>query len=312
MFNKITKKGDFMFNKIIMMLLIAIQFAVADVVVSERVQTFLDKKDRKGLVTYQSSANSLQEKKLGNVAVALEKRGIAFPNNGDKSYKDDEKSRYLAIDKFNGAVTYIDNKLDGLADQDRADTSKLRQIANGLLVEILGEESKQYRFINNAYEYIITKDDMKEKLNFITYRYVRVLDERLVLSSENYVLFTLGKNGTPSEIRVAAPNFLKEDNVKKGISVKSSSKYVERRIRDDIVPSYYRPVVNSNLKSIKISRATESFFPVTKGNRTFLIPHFSFVTELLFENGESFPQEIHIPVDIRYIENVNPNDILDL
>ena len=285
----------------------------ADMKLSTKANNLFNRTDRTQLAIYKAVPRGFSINKAKSVVKFLENKKVSLPEenlvDGIYSYRNTANSQYLSLDSKNSTITFIDNKAEGLNDEDIKNQDKLLQIADGYVEQLMGDEAKDYKFINNEFEYFSDWErKIDNRLFSVSFRYVKKLDGRLVLGNTNYILITLGKNGTPGFVKIVNPQFEKVNNVRRAIAMKSMPKYLQRYLNRDIYVQGSNGKKGS-ISSTTVKDATESFFLIHVGKAEYLFPHLSFITKDQLENGEIATNQIHIPLDVDFAGNVDKEDV---
>ena len=283
---------------------------------SEKANKIFNNINDKQISIYKVTPRVYSNEKVKSFVAFFKNKGIDLQDasmlNGGIQYNNNAKSQQLWIGSDDGAVTYLDNQIETLTDEDVANQASLRRIADGYIAELEGNYGANYQFVNCEFGYYADREkSIDKKLSSFAFRYVRLLDGRLVLGNTDYCIVSLGKNGTIGYVKIVNPELTKERNVKQEIAMNKMQKYLDRHLNSN---KYKRGVdgCDTLINSVSVQQSTPSFFAIKVGNENYLIPHLSFITEAEIADGTKAIREVHIPVDAEFSSNVDGEDIVQL
>lgn len=281
---------------------------------TEKTEKYLMNAKNKQPYIYEILNRNFTEQDMNFHSALLEKKGAVWNlqevKDGIHFFRNTRKKQFLVHDGSKSLIYYSNGSVKGLNDIDLGDTAKLRKNPDQFLLEILGNEAVDYKFVNCEYEISCTDDNPVRQLDYITYRYVKVLDNRLILDNTNHVRITIGNNGQISRFEAIVPKLKKHKMIKRELNASKISKYLYKHLNSY---KYTHTPSDEKIdwKEIKICDGTDSYIASNHGTKKYLIPHVTFFTKNIFANGDSTKSIIHLTMNAEEIPNIGKDDIIE-
>lgn len=204
-------------------------------------------------------------------------------------------SERLTYSEPKSQYTYRNRHVRELSEYDRADTAGLRMKAREHVAALLGQRSEDYVLRNREIETMAVRGG-DEVISRIGYRFVRVIECRMILGNASHIRLFLGRNGNICHFLMNDPELVKIGTIHRKITVRAARKAALQIVNDR---SYVKSILTGYGEPYKVSflRADPSYFRLRDESGSLLIPHFSFVTRNELEDGRSVTAFINLPAD---------------
>ncbi|HAJ79850.1 MAG TPA: hypothetical protein DCO75_08765 [Fibrobacteres bacterium] len=244
----------------------------------------------------------------------IKAEGFIAANRSEDSNRviinDTSLTQQFAYVKSVSTYQYINNKVGGLTDADLADTSKLKVQADNALSNLCGVQAENYQFINKEIEWRVTELDTNKRINSIGFRYVKIIDGRVILGTTSHIVITLGQNKRIKRFILTDPDLITIGNVQRQIKTSAMNKYLNNHLASEgYNKNFHGEKININETTVKW--ASTSYFPIKKGNDLILVPHISFYSEDSLEDGKMLKREFHLVQDADRMANCDAQDVMD-
>jgi len=178
--------------------------------------------------------------------------------------------------------------------------------ANNIKNEIAKKFAVEFKFVNNEYDWIMTADG-KEVLTYVGYRYVRVLDSRLVLGTVNQLIITLGASGNVKSVRFSNPSITEFKKVNKMIKKNVSVKRLENQLMTE--NSINDPIEGLiKVTDFVADQLTDSYIVDQQAGVNVLLPNLTFYGNLTYTNGKVSESHVNLKLDGDSVSNLDETD----
>jgi hypothetical protein len=267
------------------------------------------KTDGGELWIYEISNNELTDKDVFDVVNRVNRNCINKGIENNKIfYKSNDKKEFLIYDPKKSFYTYR-NRNVGYLEKNSQDSTFLRNRADEHFKNILGSKAKDYVFLNNEYD-IIRWADAPDKNNIvkITYRYVRKLDNRLLVGGTNYIRITLGGKGELAGFDFEEPILKKLKKLNKVLKYAKIEKYLDKHIESE---EYNQIPADAALEwtKVDVKNGAFAYFEEARGDKKVLVPYVSFYSKNNL-NGNEIMTFINLTQDAECIPDINTDDFV--
>jgi len=221
---------------------------------------------------------------------------------------------HLTFDSEYNSITYSNNSIGVLSEEDVEDTSYFRILSKQYVDKITGKVSDKFVFVNCHYEYYVSNIDKKEdgseanpRLAYITYRYIRKLDGRHIVGTTNSVEITMGKNGEVCSMKYIDMKLVKAYQIKMKLKSNKVFEYLDKKVKNDKF-NKFPDGENAQWKQVDVISSTLSYNLHKGSDGDYLIPFVTFYSLNQREDDEIMPSYIHIPLSMEMYDNAQEDD----
>jgi hypothetical protein len=308
------KNGKIAFSFLMAAIIAVNSWASATVNVSAKARSYLDnaKNVRPALYEIQSKIFT-----AGEVQAHLDcmtSRGFSWnineTVNGSVMYRNETRGQYLIHDPKTSGCSFWNREVPPLDRNTAVDTTALQAKADGFLQDFLGADAANFKFVNKEYQFGGTAADPAKRVEYLAFRYVRVLDGRLVLDNTCQARITVGDKGAISRFDIRTPRLVKSKDLTKELKAGSIGAYLTNKINSD---KYSHTPDGETIawKSVNVVDGTASYFSEIRGSKRYLIPSSTFYAINQFQDDKTIGSTINISMDGESIPNVKDEDVID-
>jgi hypothetical protein len=245
----------------------------------------------------------------------LKSLGFSYSKKQDTGktaiYKNESSGQYLSYSPYNSEYFYYDPKMGRFTEKDRADTNQIRSMADKYLKGLLGEDSKNFRLQDKRLRYMAGRGDTMPKLCNVTFRYVRVLDGRLITGRTNHIMIRLGQDCQLSQFQINDNNFEKVRDLDMKIKNSAMPKYLADHVSSKEYSSAPYNGIEHPIKNTSIIKGREAYYEQKIGESDYLEPCISFSSTDTLLDGSAIDREFRLTVDAAKIPNITEKEFID-
>lgn len=214
---------------------------------------------------------------------------LASETSTEKRFLSTDSSRILFYEKSNGRFSFFDNGLAVL----EATTSEIeaKQKAMLFLSKLIGAEAKNYLIVNQEIEYHATRTSIPHTA-FVTYRFVRYIDQRPIVGNRCMVRITLGAQCCLKEFSIDVPALIMERKATRKLSRLAASETLLSQIRNRSVSIFGKE--GQGIRRTTVHRIVEAYYPVEQNGIARVLPCFTFTATHSYEDGRTLAREHHL------------------
>jgi hypothetical protein len=274
--------------------------------VNPSLSALLKNQKAKGLATYQIIPNPISEQEMTEIATILSETGFSWQEkvSGDKrlSYLNKDKNQYLSYGEENGEYAYENGQIEPLHGDD---TIYLKAVAKRYLQRLRPSDASEYVLSNLEYEYSATSNNPNQfNLDYLTFRFVRVIDGRKILDNTNHIRICLGSKGAIRQMIMTVPTLKKIGKLQQQLTYDATSQILSSRLDKRIKDG----VFGSRKATSQVNGYIASLISV---NGT-LVPHISYISSDQVEGEQNSYSRIDVALDPSENSNLDDNDVIDV
>jgi hypothetical protein len=231
--------------------------------------------------------------------------------HGKIMYRNKAKAQYLIHDFNNSSCSFWNREIPPLDSKTPVDTPMIQAKADAFLLEFLGPDAANFRLVNKEYLFGSTATASAEKrVEYLVFRYVRVLDGRLVLDNTCHARITVGDKGVISRFDIRTPELIRAKDLNKELKAGTINAYLTKKINSD---KYSRMPDGKTIawKNINVVDGTASYFSEIRGSKRYLVPGSTFYAINQFPDDKIIGSTIHVSMDAENIPEVKDDEIID-
>lgn len=218
------------------------------------------------------------------------------------------ESRFLQYDDDLKEYYFCDFSVKGLRAGDCADTARFRMQSDAFVQKYIANAKAQYQYVLRNLE--LVSENGNPQLEYVEFRFVRMLNERYISDLSNYVTLRVGEGGKIRSIRYAESRLLPLKYCDRQLK---SQKYKERlnRVLDDTLSQHLPDGRKARWKSVAVGVAGNTYYSVQRNGTTVLEPFVDFHTTNVNEDGSEVLTKISLPVSLQPFDTISSNDFDD-
>jgi len=206
-----------------------------------------------------------------------------------------------------GYFRYVDRDVAPFKDDIPVDTLKMRKIATEIQ-KSLTDANKAYLLISKNETYIMRAPSLTEKLAYVSYRFVRVFNDRLVLGLTDEIEITLGEEGMLEEFRSYEPEY--EPYVSNTRAVVKPGAYDKiLKIKHNMGSSDKKDDgMYLDYDEMDIDGVTDAYYAIKDAGQNVIVPHVAVLMSCMKEEKKMAKEEF-LSLRAEDWSNLNENDI---
>ena len=217
-----------------------------------------------------------------------------------------QTKRHFAYYK-NGYFRYINRDIAPFAEDSPVDTVTMKEIAFEIQKQLIPPD-KSYRLISKNETFVMKAPSLTENLAYVSYRFVRVLNSRLVLGLTDELEITLGKDGKLKEFISYEPEY--EPVVTNTRTVVKPQAY-EKILRMRQNNKDFGPFIDGkhiDFDELDVDGVTDAYFQVTDAGNKVIVPYIA-VLMSYNEGNEKMAQEAFLSLRAEDWSNLADADV---
>lgn len=274
--------------------------------INPNLSTLLKKQKATLLATYQIIPNPVSEQEMTGIANILAETGFSWQEkvSGDKrlSYLNSSKNQYLSYGEENGEYAYENGQTEPLHGED---TIYLKTVAKRYLQRLRPSDATEYVLSNEEYEYSATSNNPNQfNLDFLTFRFVRVIDGRKILDNTNSIRICLGSKGAIRQMSMIVPTIKKTGKLQQQLTYDATSRILSARLD--------KRIRNGVFGSRKATFRVDGYIASLISMNGTLVPHISYISSDQVEGEQNSYSRIDVALDPSENSNLDDNDVIDV
>ncbi|MBN1758961.1 MAG: hypothetical protein JW863_11615 [Chitinispirillaceae bacterium] len=241
---------------------------------------------------------------------ALIKRGFQ-PKTSEKFATDDEICVKETDKRFayykNGYFRYVNTAVELFTEGNQVDTAKMKKIAIEIQKQFI-PQNKQYKLVSKNEMFVMKPPSLINSLAYVSYRFVRVLKNRLVLGLTDEIEITLGADGELSEFISYEPEYEPVvSNTRAVVKPAAYEKILRKKVKK---PKFnvYGDVTLPGFEEMDVDGVTDAYYPLTDGGKKILVPHVAVIMSFI-DKDEKISQEAFLSLRAEDWDNMDEADI---
>lgn len=245
----------------------------------------------------------------------LRDMGIETAQSSDEGelvrFSSSDEHQELLYDKRGSVYRFVDRKAEASDEPVTVDSTALRAMADAVATRLAEGTGSTYRYVNAEYEYRrhMEGEDSSPKLMGMGFRYVKVVNGRLVLGTTNQLRIVFGGQGRLRLLSCADPITRETGLLKQQVRLPAV------RTMADRWAARHGQVVKRGGRSAQIVTAVAldgapSYIAVEGSGGVQLVPHFTLLLSGADQDGETVQREAHFCLDAERVANLNAADVI--
>ena len=257
------------------------------------------------IITNPKSASAFMDFKLNSLAeTGFQPKTSEKDSTGNEICARETKDRFAYYK--NGYFRYVNRDVEPFDEGNQVDTGEMKKTAIEIRDQFVPAD-KEYKLISKNETFIMKNPSPIRNLAYVSYRFVRVLKNRLVLGLTDEIEITLGAGGKLREFRSFEPEY--EPFTANTRAVVKPVAY-EKLFKSKLKKKDFTDIEGKQLdfEQVNIDGVTDAYCAITDAGERVIVPHIA-VLMSYNKNNEKISQETFLSLRAEEWSNLSGADV---